>query len=61
MVRVFSFREPEIAVAVVVEGGGGGGRIAAPIAQKVFTNYHQLNNKLTMHNNYKKTISPKQE
>ena len=55
------FHEPEIAVAVVVEGGGGGGRIAAPIAQKVFTNYHQLNNKLTMHNNYKQTISPKQE
>ena len=42
------FDNPEIAIAIVIEGGGGGGKIAAPIAQKVFSEYHRINDRLTM-------------
>ena len=42
------FDNPEIAVVVVVEGGGGGGKVAAPIAQKAFAEYHRINDRFTM-------------
>ncbi|MEC7225342.1 MAG: penicillin-binding protein 2 [Candidatus Latescibacterota bacterium] len=34
------YRNPEIAVAVVVEGGGGGGSIAAPVAREIIDAFH---------------------
>jgi len=42
------YHKPEIAVAVVVEGGGSGGKVAAPIAQKIFKEYHQINDRSTI-------------
>ena len=34
------YRNPEIAVAVVVEGGGGGGSTAAPVAREIIEAFH---------------------
>ena len=34
------YRDPEIAVAVVVEGGGGGGSTAAPVAREIIEAFH---------------------
>ena len=35
-------REPQLAVAIVVENGGHGGSVAAPIARSIFDQYIQV-------------------
>ena len=37
-------KEPEIALAIIVENGGGGSRTAAPIARKIFDNFFMNRN-----------------